>query len=64
MLSPGEIASIRLRSEELSEYQFFDRGALPPEMTPTLRARVLAAWRQASGAGGVYLEDQRLLHHQ
>ena len=58
VLSAQDIASIRLRSEELSEYRFFDAGSLPPEMTPTLRARVLAAWRQAGGAGGVYLEDQ------
>ncbi len=60
MLPPGEIASIRLRTEELSEYRFFEPGALPPEMTPTLRARVLAAWRQIAGEGGVYLEDQNL----
>ena len=60
VLSAQDIASIRLRSEELSEYRFFDAGSLPLEMTPTLRARVLAAWRQATGAGGAYLEDQRL----
>jgi 8-oxo-dGTP diphosphatase len=59
VLAPGEIASIRLRSEELSEWKFFAPGALPPEITPTLRRRVLAACRQAAGAGGVYLEDQR-----
>ena len=60
VLTLEEIDSIRLRSEELSEYRFFEPGALPSEMTPTLRTRVLAAWRQTSGAGGVYLEDQRL----
>ena len=60
VLSPGEIASIQLPSAELSEWRFFAPGALPPEMTPTLRERVLAAWRQISGGGGVYLEDQNL----
>jgi 8-oxo-dGTP pyrophosphatase MutT (NUDIX family) len=60
VLSPGVIAAIRLRSAELSEYRFFEPGALPPEMTPTLRAWVLAACRQTGAAGGVYLEDQCL----
>jgi ADP-ribose pyrophosphatase YjhB (NUDIX family) len=58
VLSPQETDSIRLHSEELSEWRFFAPAALPEEMTPTLRERVLAAWRQAAGEGGVYLEDQ------
>jgi ADP-ribose pyrophosphatase YjhB (NUDIX family) len=60
VLSAEETAAIRLPSKELSDYRFFEPGALPPEITPTLRARVLAACRQA-GAGGVYLENQRRL---
>jgi 8-oxo-dGTP diphosphatase len=59
VLSSQEIASIRLRTEELSEWRFFAPSALPLEMTPTLRERILAAWRQAAGTGGVYLEDQQ-----
>ena len=59
VLSAQEIADIRLESEELSEIRFFEPGSLPAEMTPNLRQRVLAAWRQAAGGGGVYLEDQQ-----
>ena len=49
VLSAEEIAAIRLPSKELSEWRFFAPDALPPEMTPTLRARVSgclpAGWR-------------------
>jgi 8-oxo-dGTP pyrophosphatase MutT (NUDIX family) len=56
-LAPAEIAAIRLPESELSEYRFFAPDDLP-QMTPTLRRRVLAAWRQAEQAGAIYLEDQ------
>jgi 8-oxo-dGTP diphosphatase len=56
-LEPEDIAAIRLPERELSEYRFFAAHELP-EMTPTLRRRVLAAWRQVEKAGAVYLENQ------
>jgi len=61
VLSAADIAAMRLPAEELSEWRFYEPGALPMEMTPTLRARVLAAWRQEQAGGGVYLERQHLL---
>jgi 8-oxo-dGTP diphosphatase len=58
VLSPQEIQSIQLPREELSTFAFFSAESLPPELTPSLRRRVLAAWQQASTGRGIYLENQ------
>lgn len=57
-LSGEEIQAIRLRGEEISAYCFFAVDDLPAEMTPTLRRRVRAAYKQHEKGGGAYLENQ------
>jgi 8-oxo-dGTP pyrophosphatase MutT (NUDIX family) len=57
-LTSSEIETIRLNSDELSEFRFFDADALPVEMADILRKRVLMAWRQIEKGNGIYLENQ------
>jgi len=59
VLTLHEIESIKLRQDELSEFDFFTAETLPAEMTKALRNRVLAAWQQVPNGKGVYLEDQQ-----
>lgn len=58
VLTETEIESIHLDQKELQGFEFFQREALPKEMTRTLKKRVLAAWRQVNLDAGIYLEDQ------
>lgn len=60
VLTSVEIESIRLLAGELSEYRFFPPESLPPEMSPALRRRVLAAGRQARAGTGAYMQDEPL----
>lgn len=57
-LSFDQIAAIRLPVSELSEFRFFDVTALP-EMTSTLRGRIMAAYEQSAKGGATYLENQK-----
>jgi len=57
-LTTAEVESIQLGLDELSEFRFFAIEFLPAEMTPALRNRLLAAWRQKRQRTGIYLEDQ------
>ncbi len=61
VLSAAEIAAIQLPADELSEFAFFQRDALPTAMTKSLKARVLAAWQQYDCGQTVYLEDQQII---
>jgi ADP-ribose pyrophosphatase YjhB (NUDIX family) len=58
-LSESEISAIQLQNDELSEFAFFEQGALPKAMTNTLKARVLSAWQQQSKNQAIYLENQQ-----
>ena len=58
ILTQGEIDSIILKPDELSEFRFFDYDDFPKEMTVSLKARVLAAWQQKTDNVGIYLENQ------
>lgn len=57
-LSPEEIAGIQLPVSELSEFRFFEIAALP-EMTSTLRNRIVAAYDEAAKGTAAYLENQQ-----
>lgn len=57
VLTPGEIAAIRLCPDELSEFGFVAPGDLGDYLTPRLARRVRACL--ATPAGGCYLEDGR-----
>lgn len=59
VLSEADIATMQLPADELSEFAFFSRDALPAAMTSTLKARVLAAWQQYDHGHAIYLEDQQ-----
>lgn len=61
VLSQEEIAAIQLPADELSEFAFFRRDALPAAMTKPLKARVLAAWQQYDNGQAIYLEDQQIV---
>jgi 8-oxo-dGTP diphosphatase len=58
ILTAAEVESIHLGFDELSEFRFFAIEALPTEMTPALRNRLLAARQQKTQGSGIYLEDQ------
>jgi 8-oxo-dGTP diphosphatase len=58
ILSAQDIESIHVREAEISTYRFFNAERLPPEMTITLRRRVLAAFERVSTSKDVYLENQ------
>jgi ADP-ribose pyrophosphatase YjhB (NUDIX family) len=55
----SEISAIQLQDDELSECAFFGQDTLPEAMTKTLKARVLAAWRQRSQSQAIYIENQQ-----
>lgn len=57
-LTPDDVAQIHLDGDEIVEFGFFAADALPADLTPTLRRRILAAWQQVVRAGAVYLENQ------
>jgi hypothetical protein len=59
LLTDAEIAQIRLAPQELVDFGFFTQSTLPDAMTETLRQRVLAAWRQVTREGALYLEEQK-----
>jgi ADP-ribose pyrophosphatase YjhB (NUDIX family) len=61
ILSSPDIESIELGQDELSEYRFFPMDALPPELTDTLRNRLMAAGQQKLYGTGTYLEDQEIV---
>jgi 8-oxo-dGTP diphosphatase len=58
LLSETEIAIIQLQEKELDDFAFFAQDALSDVLTKTLTARVLAAWKQRTTNGGIYLENQ------
>lgn len=60
-LTAAEVESIQLGFDELSEFRFFSIEALPTEMTPALRNRLLAAWQQKMQGTGIYLENQLMV---
>ena len=55
-LTPADIAAIRLPEAELSAFAFFAVEALP-QMTESLRQRVVRAFEQRAGENGVYVEN-------
>lgn len=61
VLSAAEIATIKLQTDELETFAFFDQSTLPAKMTATLRHRVLAACqhRHVDNQGALYLENQK-----
>jgi 8-oxo-dGTP diphosphatase len=56
VLSPAQIADIRLPRDELEAFEFAPRGALDSMLIPRLARRVRACL-SLHGHGGVYLED-------
>jgi len=56
-LGDDELAQIQLPAKELTEYRFFRQNELP-EMTDTLKRRVLVAWEQVGQGGALYTEEQ------
>ena len=55
-LRRADIAAIRLPEAELSAFAFFAVEALP-QMTASLRQRVVRAFVQRAGENGVYIEN-------
>jgi ADP-ribose pyrophosphatase YjhB (NUDIX family) len=58
LVDEAALATIHLQAEELEDYDLFAADKLPKVMSRSLRRRILMAWDQLSGDGGVYLEDQ------
>ncbi|MGH4020886.1 MAG: NUDIX domain-containing protein [Pseudonocardiaceae bacterium] len=56
VLSPMQIADIRLPADELDRFEFVPVGELETVLVPRLARRVLACLPM-HGAGGLYLED-------
>lgn len=60
VLTPSEIASIKLQADELLSFQFFDRNHLPLNISPTLKARIMSSWANRSSIlaeQSVYFEE-------
>lgn len=57
-LSAEACGRIQLPQSELAGWQFFAPEHLPEALSPALRRRILAAWRQKQQGGGAYLENQ------
>ncbi len=65
VLDAKTISSIKLQESELDHFQFFDKGDLPKNLSPTLKARILAAWNNRNvslDTLDVYLEESGLDH--
>jgi 8-oxo-dGTP pyrophosphatase MutT (NUDIX family) len=58
VVDEAALEGIHLQAEELEDYGLFAADELPKVMSRSLRRRILMAWDQLGGAGGVYLEDQ------
>jgi 8-oxo-dGTP diphosphatase len=57
VLTPAEIAQIRLPTEELSEYEFCEITAELSRLTPTLRERVRQSLTVVQSTQTLYLEQ-------
>ena len=65
VLSDAQIELIQLQADELLSFRFFSRDALPQNLSPTLKERVLVCWqnREQEGRLDTYLEEGALRDH-
>ncbi|MFK7804686.1 MAG: NUDIX domain-containing protein [Anaerolineae bacterium] len=63
VLSQELIESIQIQADELVSFQFFGKEDLPPNLSDSLKERILASWAnrlQDENLGSTYLEEGKM----